>query len=668
MQYRPEIDGLRAVAVVPVILFHAGFTAFGGGFVGVDVFFVISGYLITMIIDSAVRNGTFTLSHFYERRVRRILPALFLVCFATLIAGWAWMMPIELRALGQSLVAVNLFASNILFFWQSGYFDAASELKPLLHTWSLAVEEQFYLFFPLLVLLLGRFQRSFLVTAIAFISLLSFVAAEYASRVYPSAAFYLLPGRVWELGAGVLVALTASHWAGRQGTHTQIGAMVGVGLIVFSVFYLDGSTPFPGTWALLPVVGTCLIIIFAHPATLVGWCLSQKPIVGIGLISYSAYLWHQPMFAFARIRFAEEPSVLFLLSLVVASFVLAYFSWRWVEKPFREGFPSSRGVLFAGAFLIAGAFMVFGVALWQAGGVPQRLTGVAAHMAQWSLDKPDAFAKCESSDRRYIHPADACSFGSSGGASSVLVGDSHATALVEALGERLAQTDQGIRLMSFEGCVPSIGIARLDGDSQRCGEFHRDVIETIAADASIDTVFLLARWTLYNETTRFNNEEGGIEWGRPVVWETTPEFSQQGTGGVFPDAMDRYLARLAVSGKRIILLYPVPEAGADVPIQLARELHYGIDRQSPLSTSLEVFARRNGATVAVLDALARQYELLTIHPDEVFCDSFVENRCVVQLNGDPLYFDDDHLNSIGTTMLAEHIVGSLVKQGVMLRP
>ncbi|MCE7999537.1 MAG: acyltransferase [Rhodobiaceae bacterium] len=668
MQYRPEIDGLRAVAVVPVILFHAGFSAFGGGFVGVDVFFVISGYLITTIIDDSIRAGTFTVAHFYERRARRILPALFLVCGATLIAGWAWMMPIELRALGQSLVAVNFFVSNVLFFLQSGYFDAASELKPLLHTWSLAVEEQFYLFFPLLVLLLGRFKRSYLVATIAFISLLSFVAAEYASRFNPSAAFYLLPARIWELGAGALIALTASYWAGKRRTLDQTAAIAGVVLIGVAVFFLDGTVPFPGVWALLPVLGTCLIIIFAHPATLVGWILSQKPIVGIGLISYSAYLWHQPLFAFARIRFAAESSVPLVLVLIGGAFALAYFSWRWVERPFRNGFPANRGGVFAGALLVAVVFTVAGAALWQTGGAPQRLTGKASEMAQWAHDKPDAFATCESSDRHYVLPVDACRFGLAGNANSVLIGDSHATALVEALGDELSRFGRGVRLMSFEGCAPSLGIRRLDGDSQRCGEFHRDVVEAVEADASIDTVFLLARWTLYNESTRFNNMEGGIEWGRPVRWGVDAALAQPGSSAVFEDAVNRYMAELSAAGKRIVLLYPVPEAGADVPIQLARELHYGVDRQRPFSTSMEVFDQRNERTVAALDDLTSQYGLLAIHPGKVFCDSFVKNRCVAQLNGDPLYFDDDHLNSVGSAMLAEHIVRVLFEQGVVGRP
>ncbi len=340
MKYRAEIDGLRAVAVIPVILYHAGFNLFSGGFVGVDVFFVISGYLITTIIHDEIQNNTFSIAHFYERRARRILPALLFICLVCLPFAWFWMLPAAFKDFGQSLIAVNLFSSNILFSRESGYFAAVAELKPLLHTWSLAVEEQFYLFFPLILLALRRFRDTSLLGVLALISLLSLGLAEFASRAYPTANFYLLVTRAWELGIGALLAI-AMPTMRKPGALLEQGLpVVGMLLIGFAIFYFDASLPFPGIWGLIPVLGTALIIAYATPATFVARALSLKPVVTIGLLSYSAYLWHQPLFAFARITMVDSTSVYLLLS--AASIALAYFTWRFIEAPFRNKHNFSR--------------------------------------------------------------------------------------------------------------------------------------------------------------------------------------------------------------------------------------------------------------------------------------------------------------------------------------
>ena len=296
LQYRPEIDGLRAVAVVPVILFHAGFTLFSGGFIGVDVFFVISGYLITSIILRELEAGTFTFASFYERRARRMLCC---IPFA-----WMWMMPLELKGFAVSMASVVAFASNIIFWRQSGYFDTASELKPLLHTWSLAVEEQFYIIFPIALLLIWRFGRKASVLSIAAVAIGSLVLCEYASRYYPSFNFYWAITRAWELMAGALCAFQILK---PKQTRDNTLAALGLTLIFVSIFWFDSSTRFPSVYALLPVVGACLIILFARMGTFTARLLSTKPLVAIGLISYSAYLWHQPLFAFARTRSFTAP-------------------------------------------------------------------------------------------------------------------------------------------------------------------------------------------------------------------------------------------------------------------------------------------------------------------------------------------------------------------------
>ncbi|MEP2184332.1 acyltransferase family protein [Roseibium sp.] len=335
MDYRREIDGLRAVAVLPVIFFHAGFEAFGGGFVGVDVFFVISGYLITSILIGDLKNGRFSLMRFYERRARRILPALFLVVVCCIPFALAWMSPAQIKDFGESVIAVVFFGSNILFWREDGYFGASVELKPLLHTWSLAVEEQFYLLFPLLLLALWKCAGRKALWVIALMSVASFVLCEWArlnGDISNSAVFYLAPTRAWELLAGSICAFALTA---RQAWRNDVLSVAGLLLILTSVFLFDEDTPFPSYYALLPVGGTVLVILFASHETLCARLLSLPIFVGVGLVSYSAYLWHQPLFAFARLRSLFDPSDLLMLGLSAASLGLAYLSWRFVETPLR---------------------------------------------------------------------------------------------------------------------------------------------------------------------------------------------------------------------------------------------------------------------------------------------------------------------------------------------
>jgi len=362
MKYRAEIDGLRALAVLPVILFHAGFEWFGGGFVGVDVFFVISGYLITTIIIDEMGEGKFSLVKFYERRARRILPALFFVILACLPFAWFWLTPKNNLDFGQSLVAVATFSSNILFWLESDYFDTATELKPLLHTWSLAVEEQYYILFPLFLMLTWRLGLKWILVLVVLVFIISLSAAHWGAYNEPSGTFYLLPTRGWELLIGVCAAFYLKHNDYFESDLlNQCASLLGFGLIAYSVIAFDESTPFPSLYALIPTVGTVLLILTAVPRTWIHKLLSLAPIVGIGLISYSAYLWHQPMLAFARHRTFGVLSDAALLAICMVSIAMAYVSWRWVEKPFRDKTKTDRKTIFG--FSLVGIVFFVGVGL-----------------------------------------------------------------------------------------------------------------------------------------------------------------------------------------------------------------------------------------------------------------------------------------------------------------
>ena len=354
---------MRALAVVPVILFHAGYAQFGGGFVGVDVFFVISGYLITSIIAAELQAGRFSLLVFYERRARRILPALFFVLLACLPLAWIWLTPEEMTAFSRSLVAVPLFASNFLFWQQSGYFDTASELKPLLHTWSLAVEEQYYLLFPLLLMAVWKGGRRWVQGTLVVGALASLALAVWGVGRAPSAAFFLLPTRAWELLLGSCTALLLMQRPPASFTPrlAQGGSLAGLAMLLYAIFAFDKYTPFPGLHALVPTVGAALLIVFASPHNLAGRLLGTRLFVGIGLVSYSAYLWHQPVFAFARYGSPVYPNGLAFIGLIALTFVLAGLTWKFIEAPFRQRQRVARPWIFTGA--VAGSVLLVALGL-----------------------------------------------------------------------------------------------------------------------------------------------------------------------------------------------------------------------------------------------------------------------------------------------------------------
>ena len=368
MKYRAEIDGLRAIAVVPIILFHAGFEYFSGGFVGVDVFFVISGYLITTIILSEKEQGTFSLVNFYERRFRRILPALFMVMLVSLIFSLLWLMPSYMEDFSQSLMAVSTFSSNILFWHESGYWEISNELKPLLHTWSLAVEEQYYVLYPLFLMQIWHFRKDWILGSFIVIAAISLATAQWGAYNKPIPTFYLLPTRGWELAIGAGIAYyflyrkqTVRTLLSHKSVNEVLG-LLGLLMISYAVYVFDKGTPFPSLYALVPTVGTGLIILFSSSQTMVGRLLSIKPLVAVGLISYGTYLWHWPLIVFARHLSITEPSELTFAILALLTFPLAYLSWRYIEKPFRTKSIFSRKAIFTLSFIGSVLFITVGLA------------------------------------------------------------------------------------------------------------------------------------------------------------------------------------------------------------------------------------------------------------------------------------------------------------------
>jgi peptidoglycan/LPS O-acetylase OafA/YrhL len=391
MKYRAEIDGLRALAVLPVILFHAGFECFSGGFVGVDVFFVISGYLITTIIISEMAAGKFSIVNFYERRARRILPALFFMMLLCIPPAYLYMLPDPLENFGQSLVSTSLFSNNILLLITSGYWDLASEYKPLLHTWSLAVEEQYYIIFPILMLLLWKLGRNAIFICFVSIIIISLYFAQVESD--RDIAFYSLHTRAFEL---LLGALMCGYFLERPtNIHPlakNIFSLTGLLMIFYSILFFDDETRFPSVYTLVPVIGTCLVIYFTDKTAFVHKILSNKALVSIGLVSYSAYLFHQPILSFLKIYSVNLPSTIDIFFAIAITFVLAWISYKFIESPFRNKEKFNRTSIFSFAAIVMFSFSSIGIYFDSTDGLPDRLKVNASPLEKSSTLSQRAWA------------------------------------------------------------------------------------------------------------------------------------------------------------------------------------------------------------------------------------------------------------------------------------
>ncbi|MDZ7752521.1 MAG: acyltransferase family protein [Gammaproteobacteria bacterium] len=637
MIYRPEIDGLRAVAVLPVMLFHGGFEGFGGGFVGVDVFFVISGYLITSIILADKEKGRFSLLTFYERRARRILPALFFVMVACLPLAWTLLGPSELKDFSQSLFSVVFFASNFLFWIESGYFDAAAELKPLLHTWSLAVEEQFYLVFPLLLMLFWRLGRKAIFIGVTVIGAASLALAEAWASSFPSAGFFLLPTRAWELMLGALAAIyfTSSvgqtHRLGKNPLANDALSWLGLVLILASVLVFNEELPFPSVYTLAPTLGTLLIILFSSPATTSGRLLGSGLLVGLGLISYSAYLWHQPLFVFARHYNAVEPRPEVFAGLIVITIFLAYLSWHYIERPFRGKNRIGRKRVFQ--FAVAGSciFAIGGTAGHISNGFLKQKTTDHQRTLLASAQASPKRQECHTDGPGYRKPGDACAyFGAK--ASWAVFGDSHNVELAYALANELLPDGIGIRHYTISDCIPSYG---KDGKDDHCARWTNETVEYIASDPTIEAVVVGYRI----HSALFGRHEKVF----PKLPNNNSELHRARTWA----ALEKTLQRFVDSGKHVFFVLQAPELRAPIERLVLKD---GYHVKKIVSVERAWWEQRSSYVSNRIASLPRGVSV--IDPADLFCD---EKYCYAAVGLEAYYFDDDHMSVVGASKVAEEI-------------
>ena len=634
--FRYDINGLRAWAVLPVVLFHFGIPGFSGGFVGVDVFFVISGFLMTGIVVSSLERDRFSLLDFYLSRAVRIVPALLALCAVLLAVGWFWLVRAEYRTLSTNAVSALTFISNVLFWKRSGYFHTASRGNWLLHTWSLSVEWQFYLLLPLAAVLAWRVRRRVGVCALlAIVGVASLGWSFYGSGRYANAAFYLLPSRAWELLAGGLVWLCSGR---RDVPAALAGALEGVGLalIALSAVLFDSSLRWPGGFAVVPVLGAVLVIAVSRqrsPFTCNG------VVQWLGTRSYSLYLWHWPVSVLLLYSDRQHDPVSVATG-IAAALLLGEASYQFVERPSREylaRFAKPARVLCLGAAL-AGVTLGAVAAHYQH--VPNRVPPQWDMAADEQLDYSPVRDQCLAASGG---TSPACIFGS-GPLRAVVLGDSHADAMVSAVQKALHVG--AVMELSYSGCPTLYGEHAVPGGhdaDQQCADFNDWALRKLASLDRAIPVFIVNRTSDY----AFGPIDGSAFSHHPLVYfsrvydSPTPAFLAEFAQHLVASAC------LIAKSRPVYLVQPVPEMPFDVPQAMSRQLMFRRGT-ADLSISLDDYNRRNAVVRTAQEAAAAQCGVKLLDPEPWMCD---RGRCWGSQQLKPLYYDADHLSEFGNKRL-----------------
>jgi peptidoglycan/LPS O-acetylase OafA/YrhL len=617
LNYRADITGLRAVAVLAVLAFHSNFHAFSGGYVGVDIFFVISGFVISSTIFAQIESDKFRLVDFYERRIRRIIPAFAVMTLVVLLLSLVLLYPSEITDLAKSAIASSLSASNIFFWDSSGYFESPSMGKPLLHTWSLGVEEQFYLGFPLLVVTIGKVRKNLRPIIIGGLALISFGVSAYYVGHDPASAFYLPQSRVWELLIGALLAEEIVPLP-KPRLAREIIAGAGILAIAAAIKLYDPSTPFPGVAALLPCIGVAAVIMVGSAGeTLTGRFLRFPPLVFIGLISYSLYLWHWPIIVYQRIgRIVDTggPAIIDNALAVLLAFPIAYLSWRFIEQPFRRVNREARVAPVLGPLAASALVCAIGVGIVATRGLPERFSPHAIQLADY-LDYDPAddmrmgvcflYGKFQFTD----FDRDVCMHRVNGHAAYMLVGDSHAGDLYPGL-EAVYGEDADILQATAAGCKP---LLRDAGSATPCSRMAQFIYDDYLRQNHVDLLIISAQWSAEDI-----------------------------------DGIARTLDWLRQRRIKAVLFGPAPEYNMRLPGLLARSANQGdfADVQSHLVREYGLLDREFRQTfVARPDAFY-------VSPYEALCKN---DHCAMFAGDTPLFWDQSHLTRAGSIMLIERL-------------
>ena len=625
LAYRADVDGMRAVAVLAVLVFHAGL-GLPGGFVGVDVFFVISGFLITSIVTRDVEAGTFSYLGFWERRARRLVPAMFVVVVATVVLGYVILLPHDFKELGQSVCAQAAAAANFYFYRESGYFAGPSEIKPLLHTWSLAVEVQFYFLMPGLLVLSHRLWPRRIPIVLVTSLLTSLAWCVYSSSVYPDAAFYLLPTRAWEMMLGGVVALPGDFRWLKRGM-AEIVSLAGLVTVIGSIVFYKEGTPFPGRYALLPCLGTAAMIArnSVH-STVSSKLLSWRPVVFVGLISYSLYLWHWPLFAFANYMTPGELPLWLAISLIAASLVMGVLSWKHVETPFRnKSLLSTRTRVLGAATAALVVLGGIGAVLHVANGVRSRFSDGVLQLADARQDKNRQRALHHDLQGSALEKPPKLLAGPKGAEPQlIIVGDSHGDAIVPGIVDLCKRQNVPMVAFTKSDTLPLCFTNSPRDNSEK--KFYETAMAYIQKSPAKD-VMLIARWSEYGERLDKSNFLATVE-------------------------------GLKAFGKNVWVLRQVPEPSADVPRFLALSETWGMD-ETKIRCSKEDYEIGQRKVDLILNAAGND-RVQIVDVSARFFES--SPLAVAQVDGHPLYFDTNHLSTKGAAFAAaclEPIIASI---------
>jgi len=628
LTYRPEIDGLRAIAVGAVILYHTQITIFGyqpfrGGFIGVDIFFVISGYLITSIIlKELLTTGTFSFKHFYERRVRRILPVLLFVMLVSLPFAWIYLLPSSFLDFSKSILYSLGFSSNYYFHYSGQQYGADSGLlKPFLHTWSLSVEEQFYILFPIVLLIIFKYYRKYLVHILIIAFVISLVLADWSSRNHPSISFYSIHTRMWELLIGSILAyyeIVKGHRSQNQ-TLNLLLPFIGLILIGHSVLFFNDKMLHPSFYTLSPIIGVCLIIWFSNKNELITKILSTKLFVGIGLISYSLYLWHYLIFAFTRHSGLTIGSMIGKLSLIPILFICSIVSYYFIEKPFRNKKNDFKNIIILIITLIF-ILIFFNFYVINNNGIQERTLKKFDNL-KINLSSNDFFQKPNAQK-------------------VVLVGDSLAGSLEFSLNEEIKKNNLSLFRFNTYMYLGNFDLYNRKTSKLEEQYFKENIETTNFLEKNSDLIVIFhQRW--FAKIPSFNEKYQNIE-----------------------DKLLFELNKIINQGHKLILVYPVPEMTFKPPALLYRESLFkkNLDKDSPLilSESYEMFKNNNKFVFEILDSIKNE-NIYRVYPHSYFCDKQIKDRCIANDENNIFYYDDIHLSVRGSKLVVDEIMKQIEK-------
>jgi len=638
LKYRSEIDGLRALAVIPVIFFHLGLETFSGGFVGVDVFFVISGFLITTLLLKDLKNGTFSLSNFWLRRAKRILPAIFFVIILSIPWAWLSMLPQNFSDYSLSILATLLFSSNIFFWFKSGYFSPSSEEIPLLHTWSLAVEEQFYIFFPLILLLFWKYKKKYLIIFILALSVSSFILSEFGWRYDANLNFYLTPFRIWEL---LLGSITAFILLEKEYKKSNAISLLALSMIIIPFFTYSHSTPVPSYFALLPTLGTCIFLIFSSSNIFVGKLLSSKPIALVGLMSYSLYLVHQPVLAYFRIFMIDLSQIRFAVCALLIITFLSYLSYNFIEKPFRhlkkEKTPTFL-ISLASIFIPLTLFSFFG---YYNQGYKFRFN--IPDTVHDSIKRSELQKLCFGKKNMHNRSDWKCELGLKNKKTSFFIfGDSHALSFLPASEYASEKMQTKIEFTGAPGCIPFFGIHSLRADQKKinCKELNNRVFEYIKSNR-IKNLILIARWSYYTD--------GGYS-GRDFSYlglNKNSKKSKVNSRDAFRAGLVKTIERYNKIGVKLIFIEQVPQQEIHpLKIYLQADRFYSSD-----IAALSIDYEKHNKLQDYVGKMFEEFNVNTINFDDILCD---KRNCKVGTSSHSYYYDEDHLSVEGSNFLSDY--------------